>query len=502
MKKSLLGFFALVLGTLVLVSCKKEDDSKLEKNDRYLTLEQQQVIFSQAVSQVAQNIDFSGLQPAYDVISANAGKQFDFTSLVLGVISDSIITEGLQEFVNGLASDTLAPDFSKVRFSIDFATKDTVITKRHYDYDIDDYVYDTISQIKPYPVKVNYKNDCSQLNINLDGHVFSIKVKAADNTSRVVAKLEDETGKGESMTALYLLPKNLNLSIDFDNKPLAALSLGLDADAEFTKKVLPGENHYMLDAKKFDISIKGEIAELSMEGNASFNIQKGLSVKFNTSLDGTQLINGSIALNADLTDLAKDASESTVMAWALDYDKLRNIEFNASLMGNKVIFKSRLDNPAKDSKALASLTEIAQAEKVTPDMADRFIERISPFFSSDVYYAGFDKPQASVELVATSEMNLNDLMGKVKEGEGGILSNLIAGSSEAIGAAASKFGTCIVPSIRIHAAKAEDEKVVSVHEFMEKVDVESAANTVMEKFSKAFRDCAEILGTFFGEVFN
>lgn len=488
MKKHLFGFFALVLGAFAMVSCNKDDDPKSpekdNENEQFLTLEQQQDIISQSVNMLAQTIDFSKLQPLNDLVNANLGKVFYQTALATAIETDSILVMAYFELFQNLNNrdGQFVLDLSKLKFAMDFDLIDSV-----YIYE-DEYESDTTKYLVPVLTNVNYNNDCLQFNVNLDGHKISLKVDASDTFSTISRTGPDEYDEIETISVT--IPKRIDLALSFDGQPMGGLSYLLDTDVEITDFVVSetGSMSSSVKMPKTAFSLNFELVDLTVALNGNIDVEKGFSFDMKATLDNMELFDNNITVDATLSELFKSINTTTLSVWALNCELLRSIEMGTSLMGKKVVQTSKLENPAKDPLAILAILEFAKSDTLTDEMSANLLEKLAPFFTSDFYFAGYEKPQSTLEFINGQDVRSSELLAKLSERASKIK---LGKKIEAIGRSARNVATIvsekvdkagITPVFRIHA----DEQLASMNTMMAKTDLSGALTTITDKFVSVF----------------
>lgn len=501
MKKHLLRLLAMAMCAVVMVSCNKDDDSSSEGgSNSYLTLEEQQSQFTQAISQFADAVDFSGIQPAYDFfISLHEGQyRILDRNIVMSLKQDSAWNSSFTEFREQLANDSVCfADFSKLYFKAEFTSFDTVID-------------DTVNMIVPVLTKVTPNEDCAQLILNVHGQTIEIKV--AGETDKLTTIEFDSNVTTESGTPLgqeqeqYIFPQQSSVEVLFNNQTLVALDLDIDTDLKVLADVVVDQygdedTDCSFSLTKFDLKADGQVADMKFDASANYDGENGIKAVLKSKMDNIELIDATFTLDAAMKEVLADPSSGTLSAWALNYEKLRSIGTKLSLMGGKFTFDGQIRNPMENPKMTSLIAELMSADSITEELSIKLIENIAPYITADCYFKGYKKPQASLAFLYSDSLKTSELAAELVDmamqvkGEdaqqlalkASLAAVIVAGIIDAAG---------IYPAIQIH----NPESFVSIKEYLSGIDFVSGAMTVYQKFNLAFGQLVDIVKTAMGIV--
>lgn len=489
---------AMAMCAVVMVSCNKDDDSKSEESNAYLTLQEQQTIFSQAINQLADAVDFSGILPAYDFFMSLHEGQYRILdqNIVKSLKQDSAWNSNFTEFREQLANDSACfADFSKLYFKAEFSSVDTVID-------------DTVNMIIPVLTKLTPNKDCAQLILNVKGQTIDIRV--AGETDKLTTIEFDSNKTSESGTLLgqkqeqYIFPQQSSVEVLFNNQTLVALDLDIDTDLKVKADVVV--DNYGDESKdlsflltKFDLGLNGQVADMKFNASANYDGEKGIKAVLKSKMDNIELIDATFTLDAAMKEVLADPSSGTLSAWASNYEKLRSIGTRLSLMNQNVTFDGQIRNPMENSKMTSLIAELMSADSITEELSMKIIENIAPYITADCYFKGYRNPQASLAFLYSDSLKtidlVTELMEKAMQLEKGDIRQLAMEASLAAAIVAAIIDEAgIYPAIQIH----NPESFVSIKEYLSGIDFVSGAMTVYQKFNEAFGQLVEIIRTAMG----
>lgn len=249
------------------------------------------------------------------------------------------------------------------------------------------------------------------------------------------------------------------------------------------------------DLKEFSensvkISATINILDLIISAEANADRAKGAELTFDCKLNGISLAKGSLKLDADFPEIDPEYdTDEIIIAWLMDAKKCRSLSLDMQLMEGQVKFVGRLDNPMGDMKASAAISDLMSNRRLTQEQYDKLVEALTPFIKADFYYNGYEKAQASL----TSVYKKTSLFSKMKNDIqntrlGSALLAKVGGDDEFIGSSLIREleNMNISLAVKIHNAKNENEKVVSLADFFEKIDFETASNKILAQVEKVF----------------
>lgn len=488
---------AMAMCAVALVSCNKDDDSSPEEESNvYLTLEQQQTLFNQAISEFAEAVDFSGIQPAYDFfMSLHEGRYRVLTeNIIMPLMMDSAFRTNITEFVEQLDNDTIAmADFSKLYFKVEFSSSDSVI--------------DETACIVPQLDRLTPNNGFAQFIFKVHGHTIEFDVTAAEQSTTIEINEDISDTEGRPLVSdqtLYVFPQKAVVSVLFDNATLVSFSLDLDTDMKISDAVTSDgddETHdRSISMTKFNLAANGQVADMNFNATANYDGEKGINAALKSTMDNMELVNATFRLDASMTELLADLSSESLSGWALNYEKLRSIGGRISLMGSDVTFEGQIRNPLEDSKTTTLMAELMSADTITEALSMKLIETLSPFITADCYFKGYRNPQASLVFQYSDSLHytevMQDIARKLLEMESESTLHSIALTFVTMGTLAA----AVVDQLGISPATAiyNPALIVSVEEYISGIDFVSGAMIVYQKFSDSFSKLIEIIRTAMG----
>jgi hypothetical protein len=470
MKKILFFLVALTLGIFAFVSCDRDDDSN-DRGDiagKVLTLKQQQQIFSNSLNGFVQKVDFSDLNEAIAPITSKIGMKFDLDKfmLSLAISGNRKLYEKVRVISNLFSGDTVCIDFESLYLLAD----------------ID--VYETVAHNKE-PVlaakinSVSYDNDCFQLNVNMDGHKYVVKIKG----NNICDATFEYRSYYEYKNKFICLPESLELTIQHNGNMIVELNLGLDSD--FDILVVEPERgcpEILYTGSKCNFNGKIRISEFELDGSFSYIETGGLEYFLGCIMSGTDFIELSGRVDATFKNFSGAGCEDMV-AWATDPEQLRGINFNMSFNDDEVKLLARIENPFKDRELGMEIKSILTSESevgVSKNRIQKMVDKMNKLLRVEIYFKGYSDPQATIRLAYFDRALIdNNIKGF----------DLVKWLKKHI----SKSGA--VPVVVVHDEEG-NEVYASVHEYFGDIDIEEAVNVFIGRLMQEFGPYVELLSPF------
>lgn len=491
---------AMAMCAVVMVSCNKDDDSKSEGgSNSYLTLEEQQVRLTQAIGQLADAVDFSGIQPAYDFFMSLHEGQYKILdeNIYTALMKDPVYGKNFAEFREQLANDSVCfADFSKLYVKAEFSSYDSIVG-------------DTLNLLVPKLDKLTYDNDCAQLILKAHGHSIELKFAGSGESTAIEINANvsgsDGTPLGKEQDA-YIFPQQVIASILFDNQPLIDLDMNIDTDLKVNAEVVidkygDEDRSYSFSLTKFNLGFNGQVADMEFSGSANYDGEKGITATLKSTMDNIELMDATFTFDASMKEVLANPESGTLSAWALNYEKLRSIGTRLSLMDQNVTFDGQIRNPMENSKMTSLIAELTSADTITEELSMKIIENIAPYITADCYFKGYRNPQASLAFLYSDSLNTSEFAAELlemamqmKEGDARQLAMEASFAAAIVAAVIDAAG--IYPAMQIH----NPESFVSIKEYLSGIDFVSGAMTVYQKFNEAFGQLVEIIKTAMGTV--
>ena len=497
MRKLFFSVMALAIGAFAFVSCNKDDD-KNEKNggqggqDSFLPYEQQQRIIEQTVGGLAQNIDFSGLAGSVSTIINSIykveGRDIDWKAgIEAAAAQDAMMARKIGAIKQMIESDDIdLKNLNALYFEADVEFVETVV--------VDSTLYlmyggrseDLLSSdtvLIPVLKNVNHNADRFKLNFKTtDNHVLSVTLKGSSDKDARFTWLDIRKNETKNVN----LPNAIDLSVTLDGQNLLSGDASLDTDFNV---VLSGyydknsENDTVF--KVSDASVYGQnlsfnanvaIDKYAVTANAVYRANTGLNVAAKALMEGKEALSVNVNVDATLTEQINWADYASILSWCMDYNKVRGLSADAAIGGDQIKVVAALkENPVKYQEVLSTAMMIVGGSTPEPEAVKAMIDKFNEIFVGEVYFKGYDKPQAKLRLVY-----------EAPEGTKGEGSSMLSSITEAI----AKSGLRIL----VDTYDADGNEVtITVNEYFGKINLQGALATVVSNFKQAFGPLMELI---------
>ena len=484
MRKLFFSVIALTVGALTFTSCEKDDVEEEKKEEQqkenYLAIVDQQDIFTKTIGGIAESIEFTNLAQLAEIVVQELGYPINFDGAIDAMCAqDPILARKIEGLKNVLESDQLSFDFESLYFEASIAFMDTIMydTTRYwsedgkYDEQVEQYeVY------VPYLVSVNHNADRFLLEIRaVDNHLYTLSLKGGNDTeSRVTYVTPD---KSSSIT----LPNSLEFSLSFDQNPV--LSVGGSYNTDFRIEAVsdfdPEENDTVLKSLTIDgqnFKGKGQIVldKYMISATAEYSAQSGLKTDGSIMIGGVPVLSVTANLDATLDKYINWAETSSVMGWAMNYNAVRAFDITAALGGDQIKFVLGLkENPVQYSEIMNPVLLFAGGSQPEPDAIQAMVDKFNELFTGEIYFKGYDKPQAVIKL-AYADPSVE--YGTKGAGEDTSILNEMLGKIMSSGL-----------HFEVTTYDADGKEItVSTQEYFGKIDLSKAAQQVAANFNAAF----------------
>ena len=488
MRKLLFSVMALAIGALAFTSCEKEKEEERkeeQKTAKYLSVEDQQSLISNAITGIAESIDFTNLAQIVQIAVEELGYPLNFDGAIDAMIEqDPILSRKIDALNRMLESDEINFDFESMYFEADIAFALTEFSDTTWAWNEKGELVeliDTYEAYYPYLVKVNHNADRFLINIKaVDNHVYTLSLKAGSDTESRFTEVTREGAKSAT------LPNSIDLSLSFDGNNV--LSIGGDYTTDF-RAVLESEYNAAEDTEKFarltltgsKFSAKGKLAidKYALSGNASYTAKDGIKADAKFMIADKEALSIDAHLDATLSEYTNWLESSDIAAWAMDYNSVRSLTVNAVLGGDQIKAVVGLkENPVQYTEILTPIMSFVADVPVEPEAIEAMVAKFNEIFVGEFWFKGFDKPQATLKLAYKTPQDA----GKVYIDENDIFAGIMA----KINASGLQF---LVDSYD----KDGKEITISAAEYFGKIDVSTFGQKVVANFQAAFGPLLEML---------
>ena len=438
MKKLFFCLMALTIGAFTFTSCEKDDtgkeDNKKENNEKYLSIQEQQAVFTKTLGAVVEQLDFTGFAQKIQTIVQSVGYDVNWNAgLDALAYQDPVLARKIGAMKALLESEEISFDFGSMYFEADIAFKDTVVadSSRYYyvisqfpemdEEDLIDYIeYDSVTV--PVILNINHSADKFKLNINtIDNHVISMSLKGKNDTeSRITYVTPEKTTK---ITA----PDMLELSLDLDGVTL--LSLNGKYSTDFNARLvgseddedeiyndedltisLPKLSEVTLTGKNLSADCKLAIDMYSVSADVNYNEKDGVKYNAYASVAGNEVLALNGTLDVALDERTNWAEPLSILSWATDYEKVRGVNVNAKLGGDQITIVAGLkENPLKYPE-ISAILSIFGGNQPDQETMVAMVDKFNELFTGEIYFKGYDKPQATFKLCYTPKVGTKAML--------------------------------------------------------------------------------------------
>lgn len=503
MKKLFFSAMALAMGAFAFVSCNKDDDKNEEKNggqEKFLPYEQQQKIIEQSVEGLAQTIDFKDLAASVNTIVYSIGEMaadnyIDFKfGLELASRQDRLLASKIAAIKELLNADEIDLNLQPLYLEADIEfVPDTAVEMRGlYPQSRKDsvlYGYEGKSFVLiPVARNVNHNADRFKLNFKtLDNHVISLSLKGSNDKD--VRMTWVDTRKKE--TKNVNLPDVLELSLTLDGKNI--LTAGGSIDTDF-KVLVEGyfdrnaENDTTFKVSEVNVfgqklSVNANVAvdKYAVNASAIYGASTGLKVNAKAMLEGVEALAVNVNLDATLDEYVDWSESASILSWAINPEYVRSLDATAVLGGDQIKVVAALkQNPVQFNEVVVPVVSFMGGSTPDADAVKSMIDKINEIFVGEIYFKGYDKPQAKLRVVYEEPAATNTVTNRA---ENSIISSLM--------------GNIVNSGIRIMVDTYDTEGntvTISFNEYFGQINLQNALTTFKSNFSESFGSLISMLG--------
>ena len=474
---------ALAMGAFALVSCNKDDknDEKNGGQEKFLPYEQQQKIIEQSVEGLAQTIEFKDLAGSVSTILENVVKLANHEILwewgLENACQDSLFAvkfAAIKELLNSDEIDfNLAPLYMEANITfmpnIPVGIVDPDSTNEGAEFDPDEVALLPIIEV------VNHNSDCFKANFIVEDHVLVVTLKGSNEKDVRMAWVDTKKGETKNIN----LPNIIDLSITLDGKNV--LSAGGLLDTDFNVAVTgyydrSAENDTTFkvsEVKAFgqNLTLNANVAidKYAVEASAIYGASTGLNVEAKAMIEDREALALNVNLDATLDEYINWADYTTILSWAMNPENVRSLKAKAVLGGDQIkVVASIKENPVKYQEILGPAMMFMGGGAPEADAIKTMIDKANEIFVGEIYFKGYDKPQAKLRIVYEEPTE------KTKAGSS-IFSSLIDNISNS--------GLRIM----VDTYDAEGNEVtISFNEYFGKINLKGALDIVKTNFEEAF----------------
>lgn len=500
MRKLFFGAMALVMGSFIFVSCEdseKIDDVKGREKGTYVSMTEQQQLFSQAFIDAGNAVEFTGLAQSVGTIVGELGVENadwigGFEAMMAdSVLADRIITVSLgydwKELFNQIKSDSVMwseikdlPNEEDLSGALDSLIDDSVWALKIMDLkdkiaEIDlstlyfgvelEMVKDTADTVINVVLKkADYNADRFKVDIKtLSGRTISASFKIAtdkDNTARIGISSDEEKFD-------FSLPTLIDFSLKVDGQNVLGYYGDLDsdfaADATLTESSEGGDSliSLLIDGTKLGMHGKLAVGDCSFSGNFDYDATSTVLGMGGKIMSGRkEIMSVNVGVNVSLYPDMDYANTIMLGIWAMSY--INDFDVSASLNEDQIIMKAKYKgNP------LPTLMGVSGADDTE---MPAIIDSLNKYLDFGIYFKGYEEPQAKVVFAYEKPDKKADMSGEtdmVNKIIGGIVNS---GMYIAVNTYDDKGADITVPAAKYFAG-------INVEEFSESME---------QKFNQAF----------------
>ena len=500
MRKLFFGAMALVMGTFIFVSCEdseKIDDVKGREKGTYVSMTEQQQLFSQAFIDAGNAVEFTGLAQSVGTIVGELGvKNADWIGgfeamMADSVLADRIITVSLgydwKELFNQIKSDSVM--WSEIKDlqseedlsgALDSMMEDSVWALRIMDLkdkiaEIDlstlyfgvelEMVQDPLDTVVNVVLKrADYNTDRFKVDIKtLSGKKISASFRIAsdkENTASVgISTDEDEFD--------FCLPTLVDFSLTVDGQNVLGCYADLNTDfavnAAITETPEGADSLASLNIDGTKLSMNGKLAvgDCTYECNVGYDAQSSvLGIGAKMMSGRKEIMSAKASLNVILYPGMDFADKFSLGIWAMGY--VNDLDASASLNSDQIVMKAKYEgNP------LPRILEIFGADD---SKMPAIIDSLNKYLDFGIYFKGYEEPQAKVVFAYEKPDKKADMSGETD-----MVNKIIGG---------------IVNSGMYIAVNTYDDKGVDITvpaaKYFAGINVEEFSESMEQKFNQAF----------------
>ena len=391
MKRFFIGVIALVASAFAFLSCEGEGFSstsggdKGKTDEKYLTVQDQQDIISNSMTEVAESFNFTNLSNVIQTIAGitdrNIGMQ-QFEEMIesnpdLATDRDVLQRMAMIDALFGGKADTLAFDLRALYMYAKIRVVDSIA---------DNKIVSSKLELERY--ELNYEGFQLSFLVGDDEISFAAWANAGESIIRV-------TNDKKSNDKIVFLPSTTRLVVQVNN----AVLFDLNSDYSSDINIFVNKDSLILEGNKLSIKNDFNIIGYRLVNNFDLDMSKSIntSLKVVNSKGNVFLING--WLKGSFEEGLNLMDSIQMMAWMMNPEKFESVRVNASVLNNAIQLKGTLQNPFKDTELAGGLVELKAGATWKKDKAEKMIAKLNDLLKVELYFEGYDNPQATLKLV-------------------------------------------------------------------------------------------------------
>ena len=460
MRKLFFGALALVMGAFTFVSCddndKIDNDVKGREKGTYLSMTDQQQLYSEAFIKSGEQVEFEGLAEAVrNIIYSFAGGPLRVDQAYEQMREDPEAARKMSELKK--MENLTGFNLDDLYFGVDLVL-----------IDLDTIMLAEVQQI-------NHNVDRFIINITSKGHTLnsSLKVSASQTGAIELTEMVDTARSTETIN----IPSVVNFAIKLDGEKLIGADVTISTDYLISVLRKMGEDE---EFKMESLTLNGSrlamdgslyLGGCSFGGKVSYDATAGIKIGASVKSNNFEIMGVDVNVKATLENNLNYASAGPLMGLVMN--GITGMSANARLGGDAIVYKAEFSkNP------ISVIMPILSAE---PQEMPVLIDSLNAAFSFGAYFKGYKEPQAKFRFAyqAVDEADIIPL-----EGEQEIASMIVVSIKNS--------GLTMV----VDTYDADGKEItVPAKEYFGKIDVAQFAQGMTDKFNASF---AETLAPLFG----
>lgn len=433
-KRNYLGFIAILAGALFVLSCDKDDELLDEKQNgtenktdepKFISINEQHKLLSKSALDVAGTIDFSEyseLNSLIDTIFYGKKDVVGFFEASEMLLSDSIFGGRYMMIREMLRADTLNLDLTKAALKVMYTFEDSII--RTEDEGVVE--LDTVIYVKDIKVEVP-KDGSTQVSATYLGQELLVSMKLQDNSADNVLSLDmsgapEELNPGfEEYATNVSIPDLFALNIKLNGKSLLDFELTIDTDMDvvfpFGEDGAPDVSGLKFNQfSKFVAKTKLKGGSFDTQSQLVFlNSDEGFRLTHQSKIDDKNLVQATYNLDASIGDLftERGVDLAILLGVVMNPALFRGMDGSLSI-GEDVTLKAQILNPFSKEVVLTTISEMMFSQNVlTKEKAQPFLDSLNNIITLDVYFKGFEDPQAKLLFVYDDSTSYDKFEGEI-----------------------------------------------------------------------------------------
>lgn len=433
-KRNYLGFIAILAGALFVLSCDK-DDELLDENQngtenktdepKFISINEQHKLLSKSALDVANTIDFSEyseLNSLIDTIFYGKKDVVGFFEASKMLLSDSVFGGRYMMIREMLRADTLNLDLTKTALKVMYSFEDSIIST------VNDSVneVDTVIYVKDIKVEVP-KDGTTQVGATYLGQELLVTMKLQDNSLDNVLSL-DMTGAPEELNPGFeeyatnvSIPDLLALNVKLNGKSLLDFELTIDTDMDvvfpFGEDGVPDVSGLKFNQfNKFVANTKLKGGSFETQSRLEFlNADEGFRLSHQSKIDGKNLVQATYNLDASIGNLftERGVDLAVLLGVVMNPALFRGMDGSLSI-GEDVTLKAQILNPFSKDIVLTTISELMFSQnELTKEKAQPFLDSLNNIITLDVYFKGFEDPQAKLMFIYEDSTAYEQFEGEI-----------------------------------------------------------------------------------------